>query len=79
MSSAGAVGSGGSGPSSQRVTPSDAGAEMKTTKVLRWATPEGGNDGQSINVNITNRSFFSKYDEQSASSKWVNPAKVRWT
>ena len=64
MSSAGAVGSGGGGgapaaapASSQRVTPSDGAAPANNNNdqgVEMGGTPDGGKDGQSININITN-------------------------
>ena len=76
MSSAGAVGSGGNGGaaaapvSSQRVTPSDGAAatgDENNKGVEMGGTPEGGNEGQSINVNITNEinSFQNMSSEQS--------------
>ena len=76
MSSAGAIGSGGSGGaaaapvSSQRVTPSDGGAAVGSEKnkgVEMGGTPDGGQDGQSININITNEvsSFQNMSSEQS--------------
>ena len=76
MSGVGAVGSGGSGgaaaapASSQRVTPSDGGAAVGSENnkgVEMGGTPEGGNDGQSININITNEvsSFQNMSSEQS--------------
>ena len=76
MSSAGAVGSGGGGGaaaapvSSQRVTPSDGAAPANNNNdqgVEMGGTPEGGKDGQSININITNEvsSFQNMSSEQS--------------
>ena len=76
MSGVGAVGSGGSGgaaaapASSQRVTPSDGGAAVGSENnkgVEMGGTPEGGKDGQSININITNEvsSFQNMSSEQS--------------
>ena len=76
MSSAGAIGSGGSGgaaaapASSQRVTPSDGGAAVGSENnkgVEMGGTPDGGQDGQSININITNEvsSFQNMSSEQS--------------
>ena len=76
MSGVGAVGSGGCGgaaaapASSQRVTPSDGGAAVGSENnkgVEMGGTPEGGNDGQSININITNEvsSFQNMSSEQS--------------
>ncbi len=76
MSGAAAVGGGGGGgaaaapASSQRVTPSDGGAAVGSENnkgVEMGGTPEGGNDGQSININITNEvsSFQNMSSEQS--------------
>ena len=76
MSSAGAISSGGSGgaaaapASSQRVTPSDGGAAVGSENnkgVEMGGTPDAGNDGQSININITNEvsSFQNMSSEQS--------------
>jgi hypothetical protein len=76
MSGAAAVGAGGGGgaaaapASSQRVTPSDGGAAVGSENnkgVEMGGTPEGGNDGQSININITNEvsSFQNMSSEQS--------------
>ena len=76
MSGVGAVGSGGCGgaaaapASSQRVTPSDGGAAVGSENnkgVEMGGIPEGGHDGQSININITNEvsSFQNMSSEQS--------------
>ena len=76
MSGVGAVGSGGSGgaaaapASSQRVTPSDGGAAVGSENnkgVEMGGTPEDGQGGQSININITNEvsSFQNMSSEQS--------------
>ena len=76
MSGAGAVGAGGSGgaaaapASGQRVTPADGGAAVGSENnkgVEMGGTPEGGKDGQSININITNEvsSFQNMSSEQS--------------
>ena len=76
MSSAGAIGGGGSGgaaaapASSQRVTPADGGSAVGSENnkgVEMGGTPEGGKDGQSININITNEvsSFQNMSSEQS--------------
>lgn len=76
MSSAGAISSGGNGgapaapASTQRVTPSDGGAAVgdeNNKGVEMGGTPEGGKDGQSININITNEvhSFQNMSSEQS--------------
>lgn len=76
MSSAGAVGSGGSGgaaaapASTQRVTPSDGAAAVGSENnkgVEMGGTPEAGEEGQSININITNEvsSFQNMSSEQS--------------
>ena len=76
MSSAGAVGSGGSGgaavapASSQRVTPSDgasAPGDENNKGVEMGGAPQEGSDGQSININITNEvsSFQNMSSEQS--------------
>ena len=76
MSGAAAVGAGGGGgaaaapASSQRVTPSDGGAAVGSENnkgVEMGGTPEGGKDGQSININITNEvsSFQNMSSEQS--------------
>jgi len=76
MSGVGAVGSGGCGgaaaapASSQRVTPSDGGAAVGSENnkgVEMGGTPEDGQGGQSININITNEvsSFQNMSSEQS--------------
>ena len=76
MSGVGAVGSGGCGgaaaapASSQRVTPSDGGAAVGSENnkgVEMGGTPEAGQGGQSININITNEvsSFQNMSSEQS--------------
>ena len=77
MSSAGAIGSGGGGgapaaapASSQRVTPSDGAAPANNNNdqgVEMGGTPDGGQGGQSININITNEvsSFQNMSSEQS--------------
>ena len=76
MSGVGSVGSGGCGgaaaapASSQRVTPSDGGAAVGSENnkgVEMGGTPEGGQGGQSININITNEvsSFQNMSSEQS--------------
>ena len=56
--------------SSQRVTPSDGGAAVGSENnkgVEMGGTPDAGNDGQSININITNEvsSFQNMSSEQS--------------
>ena len=76
MSGVGAVGSGGCGgaaaapASSQRVTPSDGGAAVGSENnkgVEMGGTPDAANNGQSININITNEvsSFQNMSSEQS--------------
>ena len=76
MSGAAAVGAGGGGgaaaapASSQRVTPADGGAAVGSENnkgVEMGGTPDAGNDGQSININITNEvsSFQNMSSEQS--------------
>ena len=76
MSGVGAVGSGGCGgaaaapASSQRVTPSDGGAAVGSENnkgVEMGGTPDSGQGGQSININITNEvsSFQNMSSEQS--------------
>ncbi len=76
MSSAGAIGSGGGGGagaapvSGQRVTPSEGAAPANNNNdqgVEMGGTPDGGQGGQSININITNEvsSFQNMSSEQS--------------